>query len=560
MCDLVKHLNTYNILLSDRILCDLKCLLDGSFAPLKGFMNKEEYNNVINYMTLKDGSVWTMPIVLPVIVPNTVDIEKQSRDYSAFRLYDQYGNYVACVGNSLYGYNNVWIPDLIHECQQVYGSTETNHPYVAEIHRWLDKADKIGGQVWYIGGVVTDKGINKSPLFINFPELRNSPKDLEEKCAKYENVVGFQTRNPMHYCHIELTKSCLQTLPDNHSKLLLIQPIVGVTQECDVEYTARVKCYKHILNEYNKDVVLSLLPLSMRMAGPREAVWHALIRRNYGCTHFIIGRDHAGPSSCRENGEPFYKPYDAQELAQSLDLGITIITSPMIMYDDTSQTYVTEDKVTSDMTLERISGTELRRRLQTGEDVPEWFSPPRVIEELRKTYNRKGLCIYIVGLSASGKSTLALYLKQIIQEKYTQAITILDGDIVRKNLSKGLGFSKEDRSTNVRRIGYVAYEIVKHGGIVLCANIAPYEADRAFNRSLISSVGQYVEVFMDTPLEVCEKRDPKKLYEAARNGVIKNFTGISDPFEEPLSPEFTFSAEKDASMDIAHTLIDTLHI
>jgi sulfate adenylyltransferase len=260
MCDLVKYLNTFNIVLTDRILCDLKCIIDGSFAPLTGFMDERTYNSVLDTMTLLDefgqsgGNVWTIPIVLPVIVPKDVDIKKQCTDYSEFRLYDQYGNYVACVANSLYeDENNVWIPDLDYECSQALCTTDSNHPYVAEINKWREKAKAVDGQVWYIGGRVTDKGIDKSPLFINFEELRYSPVSFPPKKYFDKNIVGFQTRNPMHYCHIELTKSCVQKIMDESTEecVLLIQPIVGVTQECDVEYAARVKCYKHILNEYN---------------------------------------------------------------------------------------------------------------------------------------------------------------------------------------------------------------------------------------------------------------------------------------------------------------------
>ena len=542
MCDIDEK--TFEITLTDRVLCDLKCIIDGSFAPLTGFMNPEDYDSVVNNMTLSDGkTIWPMPIVLPVIVRDGIDLMK----IPPFQLFDRYGNYVASVIRT-----QSWKPDLDYECKMVYGTNDSNHPYVSEIQKWQSKK----GKVWYIGGTVKDKGIDKSPLFINFPSLRLSPEYTRNFFKENgETIVGFQTRNPMHQCHIELTKRCIKKT--DPKSLLLIQPIVGVTQECDVDYAARIKCYQHILDIYKDTrVMLSLLPLSMRMAGPREAVWHALIRKNYGCTHFIIGRDHAGPSSQTVDGEPFYGPYDSQKLAQSLDIGIEIITSPMISYDAISGKYVTEDEVTPEMQLKRISGTELRRRLREKEDIPSWFSPPAVIRELRETYG-DGLCIYIIGLSASGKSTLAVHLKQFIQEKTTKPITILDGDIVRRNLSKGLGFSRQDRSTNVRRIGYIAYEIVKHRGIVICANIAPYHSDREYNRQSISSVGRYFEVFMDTPLNVCEKRDRKGLYIKARSGEIKNFTGISDPFEHPETSEFTSDGSESPS-EIARQIINII--
>lgn len=528
MCEV----NDRNIILTDRLLCDTKCIVDGSFTPLTGFLTRNEYDSVVERMRLPDGSVWPIPIVLPVQSPILPGEE--------YNLCDSYGNVVASITPTC-----VWIPDMNKECELVLGTTDPNHPYVAVMDKWITDAMESCNDtcdIWYVGGPVTVRNIDNSPLFINFSELRYSPYDTlyHFQSTNKRSMLGFQTRNPMHRCHIELTKACVSRVekePDD--TLLMIQPIVGVTQECDVEYGARIKCYKHILNEYNKDnVLLCILPLSMRMAGPREAVWHALIRRNYGCTHFIIGRDHAGPSTRKSDGRPFYGPYDAQKLATSLNLGIEIVTSPMISYDAVSERYVTEDKVTEEMKLERISGTEFRRRLEKGEEIPEWFSPKEVIRELRDTYGRRGLCIYIVGLSASGKSTLSVTLKQLLQEHCNRPITVLDGDIVRRNLSKGLGFSRADRSTNVRRIGYVAYEIVKHGGIVICANIAPYDDDRRHNRRLIEGVGTYYEVFMDTPLEECERRDPKGLYKAARAGKIRNFTGLDDPFERPRESEY----------------------
>ena len=363
-------------------------------------------------------------------------------------------------------------------------------------------------------------------------------------------VVAFQTRNPMHRSHYELTKYALDKAGPN-SKLIL-QPIVGVTQECDIDYFTRVKCYIKLLEYYPKDSVqLSLLPLSMRMAGPREALWHALIRQNYGATHFVVGRDHAGPSCKNEQGEPFYDPYGAHELLEKVkdQLQIKVVKSKLIVYVSTLNQYMPIDEVTEEhkQGIKMISGTEQRRLLREQQEIPEWFSFPEIIKELRKTVpttNNQGMCIYLVGLSGSGKTTVSSHLVRELREYLTggRQITVLDGDIVRRNLSKGLGFSRQDRSTNVRRIGFVASEIVKHRGVVICANIAPYHDDREYNRKLISKHGNYIEVFVNTPVETCEKRDVKGLYAKARSGEIK-LTGVNDPFETPENAEITLETE-----------------
>jgi len=321
---------------------------------------------------------------------------------------------------------------------------------------------------------------------------------------------------------------------------VLLHPVEGVTQDCDIPFSVRMACYKKILPHLN-NATLSILPLSMRMAGPREAVWHAVIRRNYGCTHFIVGRDHAGPSYKKTDGSSFYDPNAAQQLAVSMasKIGITIIPSEEIVYcEDINTLLPVSHAILGEYKIKNISGTQFRSMLENNQHVPFWYSYPDVIDCLKAFYRKPvGLCVYFFGLSGAGKSTLAQHLKAGIQEEYPhREVTILDADEIRTHLSKGLGFSKADRSTNVRRIGYVASEIVKHGGIVLVANIAPYEEDREFNRNLISANGKYMDIYVDTPLEVCESRDVKGLYKAARAGTITQFTGISDPFEIPVAP------------------------
>ncbi|KAH0482020.1 MAG: hypothetical protein KVP17_000023 [Porospora cf. gigantea B] len=355
----------------------------------------------------------------------------------------------------------------------------------------------------------------------------------------------------------------LAAVKETGCKRLLLSPTAGPTQSGDVPLVIRVKCYEAVLSEFPPDIEvdLVLLPLAMRMAGPREAVWHALIRKNYGCTFFVVGRDHAGPSTRNSLGESFYGPYEAQEVLAGVaaEAGIRPYFAKNVVYCGKELGYLQEDQAPQDAPQYHISGTKLREMLASAAAVPEWFSFPKVLQTLRQTYNNRGLCVYITGLPCSGKSTMALYLQAQMQEASSRPITVLDADIIRQHLSKGLGFSREDRSDNVKRIGYVASEIVKHGGICLVANIAPYSQDRAFNRRLISEQGVYIEVYLSTPVEVCETRDVKHFYKRARDGKIPNFTGVSGVYEIPLDADVTVDSSShlaengQAVMDLLRT-------
>ena len=389
----------------------------------------------------------------------------------------------------------------------------------------------------YLGGKL--RGV-EPPTHYDFKLLRDSPVELRGRFRKlgWRKVVAFQTRNPMHHAHQELT---FRAARDNEANLL-IQPVVGMTKPGDVDHYTRVRCYEHVLEQYpEQTTALSLLNLAMRMAGPREALWHAIIRKNYGCTHFIVGRDHAGPGK-DSNGEPFYGPYEAQEMLKEYEneLDISMVPFQMMVYVEDRAEYVPVNETTPDQKILDISGTEFRRRLREGLEIPEWFSYPKVVEELRKSYpprHRQGFTVFFTGLSGSGKSTIANALLVKLLENGGRRVTLLDGDIVRKNLSSELGFSKEHRDLNILRIGFVASEITKNGGVAICAPIAPYTATRRRVRELIEAGGGFLEVFVATPIEVCEERDRKGLYAKARAGLIKEFTGISDPYEEPENPE-----------------------
>lgn len=504
--------------LDDKTLGDLECLMNGAFSPLSTFMCESDYNQVCENLHLENGNFFPLPITLAV--------KKQYNIGDTITLVDSTNFPLAKLNIS-----DVYQPDIEKECLLTMGTTDDNHPYVK--YKYTQKG------FYYLSGKL--EKLNDVRHY-DFKDLRRSVEEVREILSNKKSVVGFQTRNPMHRAHYELTQYALEQAGED--SFLFLNPVVGETQSVDIDYHTRVKVYQSLLPRYNGRVLLNLLPLTMRMAGPREACLHALIRKNYGCTHFVVGRDHAGPSFKTKDGNSFYGPYDAQNLLDKHkeEIGIKVILSKMIVFNKTREEYMPIDVVPSGEEVLTLSGTEVRKRLLSGEEIPDWFSYPEVVELLRK--ERKGVCYYFVGLSGSGKTTLANGLKtKLLEQDSKRAITILDGDVVRQNLAKGLGFSKEDRSVNVRRIGYVASEIVKHGGTVICANIAPYEEDRLFNRELIGRYGRYIEIFVNTSLEVCEERDVKGLYKLARQGVIKQFTGISDPFEEPERAELVVNEE-----------------
>ena len=537
----------YNyITLNSRELCDFELIVNGGFNPLKGYMNRDDYLNCVSNMRLKNGKLWSMPITLSINEKKMTELKHSDYVILKHETGLPLGLMDIRSDDSIYKY------DLKKECESVYGSYDLNHPYVKILNENYNN-----GRIYYIGGEIE---VLKLPPHYDFIENRLSPKETNQYFREngWNKVVGFQTRNPMHKSHYELTKYALKVAGEN-SKLFL-NPVVGITQDCDINYHTRVKCYKKLLNYYEKDdVLLGLLPLSMRMAGPREAVWHAQIRKNYGCTHFVVGRDHAGPSYKKQDGSDFYGAYDAQNLLieHSKEIGIIPIISKMIVYalpkDETNVMkgiYMPIDEVDlNKYIVMKISGTEQRRMLKNKEKIPEWFTFPLVEEELKKSFSSKGdgLTLYFVGLSGSGKSTIANFVISKLRELSNKQISYFDGDIVRLNLSKGLGFNEQDRSINVRRIGFVCSEVTKHGGIAVAANIAPFKEDREFNRKKISDVGNYIEIFVDTEIEECEKRDVKGLYKLARDGLLQEFTGISSRFDRADDAELIL--KNDSSID-----------
>jgi sulfate adenylyltransferase len=524
--------------LTPRQICDLELLMNGGFNPLKGFLSQADYDSVVENMRLADGALWPIPITLDVSEKFAASVEN-GQDIA---LRDQEGVILATMTVT-----DNWVPDKKREAEKVFGADDSAHPAVNYLHNAAGKV--------YLGGPVT--GIQQ-PVHYDFRARRDTPNELRAYFRKvgWRRVVAFQTRNPLHRAHQELTFRAAKEAQAN----LLIHPVVGMTKPGDVDHFTRVRCYEAVLDKYPASTTtMSLLNLAMRMAGPREAVWHGLIRANHGCTHFIVGRDHAGPGK-NSQGKDFYGPYDAQELFKKheSEIGLEMVDFKHMVYVQEKAQYFPVDEVPKDSTVLDISGTELRRRLAEGLEIPEWFSFPEVVKELRRTRpprSKQGFTVFFTGFSGSGKSTIANALMVKLMEMGGRPVTLLDGDLVRKNLSSELGFSKEHRDLNIRRIGYVASEITKNGGIAICAPIAPYASTRRAVREDIEQFGAFLEVHVATSIEECERRDRKGLYKLAREGKIKEFTGISDPYDEPQNPELRVETENVDVDNCAHQVI-----
>jgi len=514
--------------LTPRQLCDIELLMNGGFTPLQGFMGQSDYDSVVQQMRLADGTIWPIPVTLEVgqAFADRLEIGQQ------IALRDPEGVILAVMTLT-----DRWTPDKAREARMVFGSEDVAHPAVHYLH-------SVAGPV-YLGGPLV--GL-QAPVHYDFRGFRHTPNELRAIFQKlsWRKIIAFQTRNPLHRAHQELTFRAARQVQAN----LLIHPVVGMTKPGDVDHFTRVRCYEAVLGTYPASTTtMSLLHLAMRMAGPREALWHGVIRRNHGCTHFIVGRDHAGPGK-NSAGKDFYDPYEAQRLfrAHQEEVGIEMVDFQQMVYVRERAQYEAIDEIPDkkNVTLLDISGTELRRRLREGLDIPSWFSFPEVVAQLRKTYpprDKRGFTVFFTGFSGSGKSTIANALLVKLMELGDRPVTLLDGDVVRKNLSSELTFSKAHRDLNILRIGYVASEITKNRGIAICAPIAPYAEVRRAVREEIEKYGAFCEVHVSTSIEECERRDRKGLYKLVRKGKIEGFTGISDPYEVPENPELRLDTE-----------------
>jgi sulfate adenylyltransferase len=514
----LKELQT--IVLNTRQLSDLELLMNGGFSPLRGFLTRSDYESVIDRMRLSDGTLWPIPVCLDVSGAEAA----RFKPGQTASLCDREGFMLAVIH-----IEDIWSVDKTRESEQVYGTHDIEHPGVDYL------MNQTGSH--YIGGRV--EGI-QFPLHYAYKRYRHTPEEIRAMYRKlgWRRIVGFQTRNPLHQAQFEMT---LRAMADAKANLLL-HPVMQRVKPGDIDTYTRIRCYEQTSRNYPPNMMmLSLVTLNMRMAGPREALWHAIIRKNYGCTHFIVGQDHAGPG-LNKKGRPFYDPDAAKDLAGSFsdELGIVILPFDEMVYVVDENAYMPKGEMPQGAEVRRLTQDEFNLRLRTGKPVPDWFTFPEVIEELRQAHpprHSQGFTIFLTGLSGAGKSTVAKVLYARFCEMGKRPVTLLDGDIVRLNLSSELGFSKEHRDINVRRIGFVASEITKNRGVAICAPIAPYTETRRQIRQLIETYGGFVEVYVDTPLSVCEQRDRKGLYAKARAGLIKGFTGVDDPYESPAYPE-----------------------
>lgn len=537
--DLVRYANRLcSIQITERTVYDLELLAVGAFSPLDRFMGIKDYQSVLDEMRLSDGHIFPIPITLPVSnnegvkIGQTISLRSSKNEILAVMDVEE-----------IYEWKQVELSE------KVFYTTDLRHPLVAEMHRW--GRFNLSGRLRVLN----------LPKYYDFRVLRLTPKQTREKLAELgcSNVVAFQTRNPLHRAHEEMTKRAIEMVDGT----LLLHPVVGMTKAGDVDHFTRVRTYKALTqNYYEQDrILLSLLPLAMRLAGAREALWHALIRRNYGANHFIVGRDHASPG-LDSSGKPFYQPKAAQELAQkySDEIGVKILTFDEMVYLSEENRYEEISKVSQIVKTKALSGTQVRDEyLNQGKQLPDWFSRSEVSKILSEGYpprSQQGVCIWFTGLSCAGKSTTAEIFSVLLLEHGRQN-TLLDGDVVRTHLSKGLGFSKEDRDINIRRIGYVASEIVRHGGIAVCAAVSPYRSTRNDVRSMFGEE-KFIEIFVSASLEVCEERDTKGMYSKARKGEIKNFTGIDDPYEEPLNPEMILDSVNNSAEENAEKILKLL--
>ena len=509
-----------DVILNDRQICDFELLATGVFSPLKGFMKHIDYESVLDRMRLESGDLWPVPICLDI--PESLAAPLETGQSVALR--DPEGFLLGIMT-----IEDIWPVELEKEALAIYGTQDTSHPGVDYLYNKSGKT--------YIGGEVQAMSL---PIHSDFKQIRNTPAEVRKIFSKlgWKRIVGFQTRQPIHRPQFEMTIQAMQTAKAN----LLLLPIAGVTKPGDFDHFTRMRCYQKVAAHYPPNShLLNLLPLAMRMAGPREAVLHMIIGKNYGCTHFVIGHDHASPGNNSSN-TPFYEYDQATQLARSAtkELGVEIVTFEEMVYLPFEDEYQLASQVPANKDTISFTGTDIQKRIRAGKKVPDWASFPEVIQELQKSYPpplKQGLTIFCTGLSGAGKSTIAKILYARFLEIGTRPVTLLDGDIVRRNLSSELNFSKEHRDINVKRIGFVASEITKNRGIAICAPIAPYERTRAQIRESIEAHGGFLEVHVSTPITECEKRDRKGMYAKARAGLLKGFTGVDDPYEDPSNPE-----------------------
>ncbi|KAF3051653.1 Sulfate adenylyltransferase [Didymella keratinophila] len=528
------------IVLTERQLCDLELILNGGFSPLEGFLNQKDYESVVQTERLSDGNVFAMPITLDVSKQTIDELSVKPGARVALRDFRDDRNL------AIITVDDVYQPDKAEEAKKVFGG-DPEHPAVKFLNETVHE--------YYVGGKL--EAIDRLEHY-DYVGLRFTPAELRSHFDKlgWSKVVAFQTRNPMHRAHRELTVRAARARQAN----VLIHPVVGLTKPGDIDHFTRVRVYQALLPRYpNGMAALALLPLAMRMGGPREAIWHAVIRKNFGATHFIVGRDHAGPGK-NSKGEEFYGPYDAQDAVEKYkdELGIEVVPFQMMTYLPDTDEYKPKDEVAQGVKTLDISGTELRKRLRTGQEIPEWFSYPEVVKVLRESHpprNQQGFTVFLTGYQNSGKDAIARALNVTLNQQGGRSVSLLLGDTVRSELSSELGFSRQDRDTNIARIAFVASELTKSGAAVIAAPIAPFEESRKSAKDLVEKHGSFFLVHVATPLEYCEKTDKRGIYAKARAGEVKGFTGVDDPYEAPKNADLTVDISKTNVRTAVHQIV-----
>ncbi len=516
--EVLKNIDRFKTLTLDiEQIKDVKNIARGVYSPLTGFLKKDNFQKVVSKMRLSDGTVWPIPIVLDISKEDFQRIKKEKD----VLLTDCHAKPIALLEDiEIYPYNKDFF------AQGVFGTRDRNHPGVKEVYKMRE---------FLIGGDIKLLDETREP----FPEYNFSPKETRKAFQKrgWKSVVAFQTRNVPHRGHEFLQKTALKEVDG-----LFIQPVIGKKKIDDFKDEYILISYEILINKYypNNRTSLGILPLKMRYAGPREAIFHALIRKNFGCTHFIVGRDHAGIGD-------YYGPFDAQNIFDNFkkeEIDINILKYPEVVYCLQKKMHTFIDQCPPAERLS-FSGTKIREQIKSKENPPSYFMRPEVFsflaqsrnafvdDEYKKTSNQKGFVLWFTGLSQAGKTTAGNKVYEILKEKGLK-LERLDGDIVRRSLSSDLGFSKEGRDENIKRVTHVAKLLSRNGTKVICSFISPYIKTRGKIRKEVTNL---IEVFCNCPLEICEKRDKKGLYQKARKGKIQHFTGISDPYEAPENPE-----------------------
>jgi sulfate adenylyltransferase len=524
-----------SIQLSPRSLSDLELLATGALSPLDRFMGRADYLRVVEDMRLDSGLVFPIPVTLPV--GDTPGL----REGAEVALRTPHNDVVA-----LMRIEEMWAWDLAREARHVLGTTDVRHPVVTEMHGW--------GRTC-VSGPLT---VLSLPKHHDFSDLRHTPGEVRAALAARGSgrMVAFEASHPLHRADEEMTKRAAGQIGGT----LLIHPAVGLNQPGDVEYYARVRSYRLLIaRHYDPSrTLLNLVPLATRMAGPREALWHAIVHRNHGATHLIVGRDYADPA-VGAGGQLFYGPHEAQAQLERHEgeLGVTMVPAGDLVYLPREDRYEETSRVPAGVETATLSAAEVRDDyLAKGRPLPAWFTRPEtavILSQVSPPRASQGFCLWFTGLSGAGKSSIAEAVMVMLLER-GRAVTVLDGDVVRTHLSRGLGFSKEDRDTNIRRIGFVAMEIVRHNGAVICAAVSPYEATRNECRAMVGN-DRFVLVHVDTPIEVCEQRDTKGMYARARRGEIRGFTGIDDPYERPANPDMVLTTTECTPEDNARAVV-----